>query len=221
MWAELGFILGAYLVGSIPQVYYLGRLRGKDLRREGDLHLALWRTSRGLGLLGILADLAKGPLPVVAGRLWGLETWTVAVGGLAVVGGQMWPALMPSAGGRGNSTGLSMALVLTPLATLVAIIPILASLVVRSYARRSLTGGPQSRSLPLGMLVGFALLPLASLPLASWWHGEPEAITLVLAGLFLAIVLRRLTVGLRQDLRLANSKGSLFLNRLLYDRSFV
>lgn len=215
----ISFTLASYLLGGVPQVYLLGRLRGRDLRQEADLHLALWGMSRPLGALGILGDIVKGPIPVLAAQLLGLEAWVQAGAGLGVVAGQMWPPFLPGTGGKGNSTALPMALALAPLPLLLALLPILMGLGVRTIARQaqghSWLSGPPSRSLPVGMLVGFA-----SLPFWSWQQGERWEITLAFLVLFILTVVRRLTAGLRADLRDAPNKASVLFHRFLYDRSF-
>jgi len=200
--------IGSYLLGSLPQVYLLGRLRGVDLRQEPDLHIALWQRARWTAVLAVLGDLAKGTIPVLVGRALGLGPGGVALAGLMVVLGQMWPLPFLSTGGRGNSTGITMALALAPPAFRFALIPLGLALLVRLWE------GSNSRSLPLGMAVAFATLPLAS-----YFTRQPLSITLALLGVFLAIILRRLTAGLRADLKVASSRKSLFLNRLLFDRS--
>jgi len=200
--------IGSYLLGSLPQVYLLGRLRGVDLRQEPDLHIALWQRARWTAVLAVLGDLAKGTIPVLVGRALGLGPGGVALAGLMVVLGQMWPLPFLSTGGRGNSTGITMALALAPSAFRFALIPLGLALLVRLWE------GSNSRSLPLGMAVAFATLPLAS-----YFTRQPLSITLALLGVFLAIILRRLTAGLRADLKVASSRKSLFLNRLLFDRS--
>ena len=200
--------MGSYLLGSLPQVYLLGRLKGLDLRREPDLHIALWRKAgKGLAILAILGDLAKGPIPILVGRALGLDPGPVALAGLLVVLSQMWPAWFPATGGRGNSTGLAMALTLAPGAFLWAFIPIGLGAIFRFIE------GSPSRSLPLGIGLGFAVLPVAS-----QLTGQPLEYTLAYLGLFLAILLRRLTAGLRAELKASPSPGSLLLNRLLFDR---
>lgn len=202
--------IGSYLLGSLPQVYLLGRLRGVDLRQEPDLHIALWGRARWTAVLAVLGDLAKGAIPILVGRrALGLGPEAVALAGLMVVLGQMWPLPFHSTGGRGNSTGITMALTLTPPAFRFALIPLGLAFLVRLWE------GSNSRSLPLGMAVAFATLPLAS-----YFSRQPLSITLALLGVFLAIILRRLTAGLRADLKVASSRKSLFLNRLLFDRSF-
>ena len=200
--------IGSYLLGSLPQVYLLGRLRGVDLRQEPDLHIALWQRARWTAVLAVLGDLAKGTIPVLVGRALGLGPGGVALAGLMVVLGQMWPLPFLSTGGRGNSTGITMALALAPSAFRFALIPLSLAFLVRLWE------GSNSRSLPLGMAVAFATLPLAS-----YFTRQPLSITLALLGVFLAIILRRLTAGLRADLKVASSRKSLFLNRLLFDRS--
>ncbi len=210
----------AYLLGAIPQVYLLlGWVMGKDMRQEGDLHQALWRASRPLGVVGLLGDMAKGPIPVLAARLLDAELWLVGAAGVAVVIGQMWPAFRPSTGGKGNSTALPMALALAPGPFLVALVPSLIALIARMVSRLFThsppISGPPSYIFPLGMLAGFSLLPVAA-----YVMGKPTEVVVVLLVLWSAIMLRRLTAGLRADLRLAPGKGRVIINRLLYDRSF-
>jgi glycerol-3-phosphate acyltransferase PlsY len=163
--------------------------------------------------------MAKGPIPVLAAWLLGAEPWLAGAAGVAVVIGQMWPVFRPSTGGKGNSTGLFMALALAPGPLLVALVPIVISLLIRTAARllgrHSLLSGPPSNSLPIGMLVGFSLLPVLA-----YVMGEPTEVALALLALWAAIVFRRLTAGLRADLRQAPWKGQVIFNRLLYDRSF-
>ena len=225
--AGVALIVGSYLLGSVPLLYLLGRIRGVDLRREEDLHIALWRkVGRLEGILGIVGDLAKGVVPVLLGRALNLELSFIALGGLAAVIGQMWPVLFGFDGEKGNSTGGAMMIVLAPKAMLVALVPMLLGIVIRTAPRLLESGqslnqwlrfsGPPSRCLPVGMALGFATLPAAS-----WWVGEPPEITLVCLALFLLIMLRRLTAGVGEDLRNSNNVVSILINRLLYDRSYL
>jgi len=64
------------------------------------------------------------------------------------------------------------------------------------------------------MAVGFLVLPIAS-----WGLGEPPVITLGYLVLFILIIVRRLTVGLRDDLKANPRVRDILRNRLLYDRS--
>jgi glycerol-3-phosphate acyltransferase PlsY len=223
MLANVALILGAYLLGSVPHLYFLGKLRGINL--EGDLHIALWRQGgRVAGTAGILIDLAKGPIPVLVGKGLGFEPYIIAIAGLAVVAGQMWPVFFHFDGEKGNSTGLSMSAALTPVALLFALIPVVIGFAIRTVPRmlesthsineRLKFGGPPSLSLPLGMAIAFALLPLLN-----WWLGQPLAVILVYLALFILIMLRRLTAGLKDDLKPGANVPGILLFRLLFDRS--
>ena len=223
MLANVALILGSYLLGSVPHLYALGKLWGITL--EDDLHITLWRKAgRFAGALGILADLAKGVIPVLVGRWLGFELYVIALAGLAAVAGQMWPVFLRFDGERGNTTGLAMAITLTPLATLFALIPIVIGAAIRTIPRmvdstRSMNerlkfGGPKSISLPLGMITGFAVLPAAS-----WWLGQPTEITLACLVLFVMIAVRRLTRDLGDDLKPGAHLSGILATRFLSDRS--
>ncbi len=224
MWADGALILGAYLLGSLPHLYALGKLRGIDL--EGDSHISLWRKGgRFVGLIGILGEFAKGVIPVLVGRILGFDLFIVVLAGLAVVSGQMWSIFSRFDGERGNSVGLAMAGTLAAKPLFIALVPIVIGVAIRTVPRmrdsshsmneRLKFGGPPSRSLPLGMAIGFLVLPIIS-----WGLGEPPVITLGYLVLFLLIMLRRLTVGLRDDLKANTGVRGILINRLLYDRSY-
>ena len=225
MWDDIGFVIASYLFGALPHLYLLGRLRG--LNPEGDLHIYLWRKGgRLLGITGVLGDIAKGVLVVLAGRLIGLDISTIAIAGLAVVFGQMWPVFAKFDGEKGNSTGAAMVATLTPQPFLIAVIPMALGLLIRTVPRllnskqsldeRLKLGGPPSLSFPLGMAIGFLVLPFASL-----WFGEPPVVTWCYLALFIVIIVRRITSGLKADLEEGQNARDILINRILYDRSKI
>jgi len=224
MWSDIALIVGAYLLGSAPHLLGLSKLRGLSL--TGDLHINLWRRGGSLvGLIGIFTEFVKGVIPVLVGRSLGFSLPTVVLAGLAVVVGQMWPVFSKFDGEKGNSIGVAMAGVLAPKPFFVAAVVFAIGAFTRvtprlrdkrqTISERLRFGGAPSRSLPLGMITGFLLWPVAS-----WWLGEPLVITLGLSALFILIVIRRLTAGLRADLEVSADIRSILINRLLYDRSF-
>lgn len=226
MWDELAFIIGAYILGSFPLMYLLGRLHGVDLREYEDMHIALWRNvGRVQGFVGVVFDFAKGVIAVLVARdVLGFDPGWVAFAGVAAVAGQMWPVFLKFDGERGNSTGLAMSGALATYAMLIVLVPVLIGFLVRTIPRfrqsnqsmdeRFKFGGPPSLSLPLGMAVAFAVLPLAA-----WLVGQPWEVILALGVLFVLIMLRRLTAGVSEDLRQPSGKRVMLLNRLLFDRS--
>lgn len=223
--------MGAYFLGSLPIVYSIGKLYGIDLTKEEDAHIALWhKVGRLPGALGIGADLIKGAVPVLLGKALSFDIQVVALAGLLVVVGQMWPVFTNFNGGKGNTTGITMIVSLVALKPLLAaLVPMAAGILVRTAPRllnpkqsmqeRLKLGGPPSLSMPLGMAAGFAVLPLST-----WAFHQPMGETLALLALFLLIMVRRLTAALKPDLKKAKDKRvsttSVLVNRLLFDRSF-
>lgn len=212
------FIAAAYLVGSLPQLRLLARLR--HLNTEGDLHIGLWEQGGHLvAVIGVFGDFAKGVIVILVGRQLNLETSILALAGLAVVSGQMWPLFTGFDGEKGNSVGIAMAATLTPVPLLIALVPIATGLIIRMTPRvlksEPPIGGRPSLSLPLGMAIGFLVLPFAGL-----FTGEPPVIFWAYLALFLLIMLRRVTAGLRADLAEGDTDG-IFINRLLFDRSRI
>jgi glycerol-3-phosphate acyltransferase PlsY len=222
MWSEIVLIVAAYLLGSVPHLTLLARLR--HVRLSGDFHKNLWkRAGRTATVIGILGEFVKGALPVLAGRWLGFGPLTLTTAGVAAVGGQMWPVFRKFDGEKGNSIAVAMIAALAPPAALVAFIFPAIALVVRTFprltagkaeGRREVIGGPYSRSLPVGM----ALLFLA-MPFTSWFFGEPAPVVWGTAVLFVLIILRRLTAGLRADLKTGRDVWGIVLRRVLYDRA--
>ena len=233
MLADIALVIGAYLLGSVPYMILLARARGFDLSQEEDLHIAMWRkVGRLEGLSGIIVDALKGVIPVLIGFYLDFRLAVVVSAGIAAVVGQMWPVFRRFDGEKGNTTGLATFLTLTIvyhayLVLIVAAIPCFIGAGIKVLPRFVATGqtvserfelgGPPSRSLPLGIGIGFAVMPLVS-----WLSGQPLEITLGLVALFVVIMVRRLTADLSADLKTATSSvGSILINRLLYDRSHL
>ncbi|HEY48876.1 MAG TPA: hypothetical protein G4O13_02370 [Dehalococcoidia bacterium] len=228
MWDEFGVILGSYILGSIPFIYIMGRLQGIDLREYEDMHIALWQKfGRTQAFIGTFSDFFKGIIAVLVAReAFDLSPGWVAFAGVAAVAGQMWPVFMKFDGEKGNSIGLAMSGTLATKTMLFGLIPIVIGFGVRTLPRffarhqtiddRLKFGGPPSLSLPLGMLGGFTVMPLAA-----WGLGQPSEVVIAFVGLVVLIIVRRLTAGLREDLRKPLDKRSVLLNRFLFDRSEV
>lgn len=200
---EVAYILAAYLFGSVPFLFLMGKLRGIDLRQVGTGNIGasnLWHNAGKLwGFLGGASDSLKGIIPPALARLMGLDLDVAMLVGLAAVVGQVWPIFVGFSGGRGNVTSLSVALVLAPRELGLALVPLAIAVARRNTA--------------LGMLLAFMVLPLASLAL-----GERPLLTLALAVLLFIILLRRLTAK-PGEWRWSQDRRRLFLERFLYDRS--
>jgi glycerol-3-phosphate acyltransferase PlsY len=223
MWTDIIFILGSYIFGSIPHLTLLAKLRHVEL--EGDFHQNLWyRAGKITGVLGVLGEFIKGALPVLAGKVLGFSPAIIGIAGLAAVCGQMWPVFSKFDGEKGNSIALAMVVALVPKSGLVAIIPVIIAVLIRTLPRlltrakkvgeKSIVGGRYSMSLPLGMATCFLITPLIS-----WYFGEPWEIIWCLCALFVLLIIRRLTAGLSHDLKGNGDIKKVLIRRLLFDRA--
>jgi glycerol-3-phosphate acyltransferase PlsY len=223
MWADVVLILGSYLLGSMPHLSLLAKLRHVEL--DGDFHQNLWsRAGKIAGVLGILGDFIKGALPVLLGKSLDFNLAIIGLAGLAAVCGQMWPVFSKFDGEKGNSIALAMAMALVPKSDLVALIPVIIAILIRTVPRlvakssgdKPIVGGAPSISLPLGMAICFLILPLIT-----WYFGEPMEIVWCLVALFILLMIRRLTAGLRHDLKAGGDVKRILMNRLLFDRAMA
>jgi len=228
-------LIGAsYLFGSLPSAIALARISGLDPSQEKDLHLALWRKAgKTLGSLAIFIDFIKGIIPVLVGFGFNLPLVVVASAGVAAVAGQMWPIFHNFDGEKGNTTGIAviatLALANKAYLILFFFIPIAIGAAMRFFFAIFSSKEPFFKriefpesahwvvlSFPVSCLAGFATAPIVS-----WCSSQPIEMTLSFLALFLVIVLRRLTAGLRADLKRNDSVAKMLINRFLFDRSYL
>ncbi|MBF8304729.1 MAG: hypothetical protein HW399_1104 [Dehalococcoidia bacterium] len=141
---------------------------------------------------------------------------TIAMAGLLVVVGQMWPVYLLRSGGGGNSAASTVALTLAVYPFLIALIPVLIGLSWRIVTHikkgQHPLGHPHSKSMPIGVFTA-----LATLPLSSWLLSEPIAITLSFLGLFVTIIGRRLIKGLIEESRVKPLTAKIVLKHFILD----
>lgn len=105
----------AYAIGCIATGYYLVRFRtGSDVRLQGSGSSGATNAMRVLGRRAFAAvfvlDVAKGALAVAIARWFDLGTIAVALAGVAVIAGHIWPAQLGFEGGKGVATAFGAAL---------------------------------------------------------------------------------------------------------------
>jgi glycerol-3-phosphate acyltransferase PlsY len=210
---DLPAVVVAYVLGSISFPWIIAWWHGIDLRTAGARKLGGSDLARVLGLrwgvAGGVLDALKGGLAVLLAAALGLPVETRVLCAIAAVAGQMWPIFHDLDGGRANSTGWGTLIVLDPIASVIAAIPLLAAVAARYAVRPRPT-----RLVPLASLLTFLVWP------AAIWEIEGVTAT-VLGGLviFLLILVRRVTAGLEDDLRTGAPYFRVVLNRALYDRT--
>jgi len=135
----------AFVAGSIPTGVIVARAKGVDLRKVGSGNIGATNVSRALGgkwaAVVLVADAAKGALPVLLlGRLWD-DPWLPAMGGLCAVLGQIFSIFLRGRGGKGVATSLGAGLALAPAPALAcALVFALFFLVFRIASLGSLLG---------------------------------------------------------------------------------
>lgn len=127
---DLGILFLSFLVGSIPNGYWIGKIFFKtDLREHGSHNIGATNAGRVLGwrvgFLVLILDASKGAIPVllcsqVETILLGRLEWQLLIGFVAILGHTFTPFL-GGKGGKGVATALGVYLVIIPLVTLGAV----------------------------------------------------------------------------------------------------
>jgi glycerol-3-phosphate acyltransferase PlsY len=183
------WVVGGYVVGSLPTTYLVSRARRgtavvRAARRdasEADAHMLITRhLGGGWSALAATGDVAKGLVyPLVARRFGGLVPGWVAVVGVVLVIGHVWPPYARAMAGRGLSAAAGVLLALLPVQMVVAGVIILLGIATRFFSDVVYTG-PAST-------VG-----LASVPGVAAIQGQPAEYVAMGAAIFVVVVARRL-----------------------------
>src|SRR3989337_3030233 len=122
---EATMMIFAYLLGSVPTGYLMGAWKGIDVRTVGSGNIGATNVARLVGkrqgILTLVADAAKGLIPVFAAIQLGFVPAAALVGS-AVFLGHLYPICLKFQGGKGVATALGVFAGLAPLATLVLIV---------------------------------------------------------------------------------------------------
>lgn len=119
----------AYLAGSIPTAWIVGRARGVDLGSVGSGNYGATNVFRNLGAgpaaIVVLVDVSKGLVPVLLLPRWlPVEGWStvalqVAIAAAAVIG-HVYSVFLGFRGGKGIGTAAGAYAAMAPWATLAA-----------------------------------------------------------------------------------------------------
>ena len=119
-------IFFAYVMGSVPSGYILGKMSGIDVRSVGSGNIGATNVVRALGkgrgALTLFADAAKGYLPVWVALRLEVGAVTIALVAIAAFLGHLYPLFLNLQGGKGVATALGALLASQPMATLVLIL---------------------------------------------------------------------------------------------------
>ncbi|MFQ5850185.1 MAG: glycerol-3-phosphate 1-O-acyltransferase PlsY [Candidatus Binatia bacterium] len=113
-------LLFAYLLGSAPTGFFLGILSGVDIRKVGSGNIGATNVARVVGwktgLMTLVADAAKGYLPVLLSNQLGFGLKVSTLTAVAAFVGHLYPVFLRFRGGKGVATALGGLAGLAPLA---------------------------------------------------------------------------------------------------------
>lgn len=152
---EIGWILAAYLLGSIPVGLLISTTtEGIDPRQAGSKNIGATNVMRVAGkkaaALTLVGDLLKGLLPIVGARWIGLPDEALLAVGFAAILGHIFPLFLKFKGGKGVATSFGVFLALAPAIALAALAIWVAAASLTRYSS-------------VGALSAFASLPFLAL----------------------------------------------------------
>lgn len=107
----------AYLIGSIPFGLVVGKLFGKDVRKEGSGNIGATNVTRVIGkkagFLVLVLDALKGFIPVYYLASKGYEPKIISVVSIFAVIGHTFSIFLKFKGGKGVATALGVLLALS------------------------------------------------------------------------------------------------------------
>lgn len=203
-WEQFLFIGSTYLLGSVPSAYLVGKLiKNVDLRNVGSGTLGASNVYYHVGRfwvipVGLFDGLIKGSLPITIAQFFELGISLQVTLGLTAIIGHNWPVFLKFKGGRGVAPSLGVLLSLGRLE--------LAFFTVIACA-----GWQLYRSAPVWVLLGFL-----SLPFVSFYLGKPNQIILLMLGLIICTIVKRLLSN--SFTNPAQNLRTLILYRIIFDR---
>jgi acyl phosphate:glycerol-3-phosphate acyltransferase len=172
-------ILVAYLLGSIPWGYVMGRIYGVDVRQYGSGRTGGTNLARLVGwpktIPVAILDPAKAIIAIWIARYVTHNEWIAVCAALAAIAGHNWPIYLRFRGGRGVGPTVGGMLVFEPL---IAVISMLSGVGVAAGSRYA----------SLGSICGAALtIGLSAAGYIATWVSAPHFVYALLAcGLIIA-----------------------------------
>ncbi len=216
MTIDIAFLyIYSYLLGAIPTAYIIARLvKGIDIRKYGSGTVGgtnLWYHvgKKWVVPLGFFEILGKGASPLWVGHyvldLDRSSFWLMGAG-LVAIAAHNWSVFLGFKGGRGIAVVIGVLFGLGPWD------PAIGSWEFVLFVGVALAGWLRFRASAVWVLISLALLPVWATLL-----GEPLAIRLLMVGILVLVIAKRLEANFH-PVPPGLSKRRLFLNRLLLDR---
>lgn len=112
-------IICAYLIGSFPSAYIVGRaVKRVDIRQVGSQNMGamnvFYKVGFWYGMLVLALDIGKGAAAVALARWLGVPLLALLAAGLAAVLGHSFPIFLKFRGGKGGATSIGVLAYLIP-----------------------------------------------------------------------------------------------------------
>ena len=108
------YLIASYLIGNVLTAYWVGKYYNTDLRLYRSGNLGARNAGAVIGkaafFLTLLGDAVKGATVIMAGRYVEFPEWVVAMGGLFVILGHIFPIWLKGKGGKGIATFVGIGL---------------------------------------------------------------------------------------------------------------
>lgn len=197
-------IILAYLVGSIPSAYVVGRLRkGADIRDVGTRNMGAMNVFYSVGfwwgVLVLATDIGKGAAAVAISSALGVPEVVVYLSAVAAVLGHGFPVFLRFRGGRGGATCIGILFFLMPWGVPICVALFGILLLVTRYPTVSYS------------------VALLCFPFVGWFIYDDWQLAVFSAGLLLVPLVRYIP-RLKEMRTRAGSWGHVFRRRGLADR---
>lgn len=162
----------SYLIGNLMTAWWVGKRYHIDLRNHRSGNLGARNAGaiigRGAFFLTFLGDASKGVLVISAGYYFEFSSWIVAVGGLFVILGHLFPFWLKGKGGKGVATFIGAGISFNPL-------------VFSAFILGFAVSFPLLRSATLSMFFGYMTYIIFIVTI----HGMMYALPIILAIVFI------------------------------------
>lgn len=181
MWAiKISFLLLAYILGSIPFGYIIGKIKGIDVRKVGSKNIGATNTARALGkryfALTFVLDMSKGALLVALFRYNIIDAKYCIINpllyGLISCLGHSFPIFLKFRGGKSVSCGCGSVCAYCPILLIVAILTFVISvLITKIVSIGSLVGATSVfiSALLISLITKDFNLYINTYPIDSYW----------------------------------------------------
>jgi glycerol-3-phosphate acyltransferase PlsY len=179
---EIGVVIVAYLLGSIPFAYLAGRTRGIDIRTVGSKNVGASNVFRelgkGIGIAVMALDIAKGLVAVLIADALTSSPWPLIAAAAAILG-HVFPVWLRFKGGKGVAVAGGAVIGLAPLPALIVLVLWIVIVATTRYVS-------------VGSIVGAAVFPFLVFAFGAPWP------TVVFAFLAAVMVILRHRTNIRR-----------------------